>query len=187
MTTVVDHPETRVGNLSMEPLAETERDKFIVPAPNEKRRPIDHAESVIEYIISAYHRVKELADSVAVPSGHSLLKDNVNVLIEALVVKCQRTKISNIFAARQTKRTQSVRIHGFCQRRVACRIGKDKAFDSFWMLQCASCRNPGPKRIANYRGALDFQFAHKAIKKIDKGADTTPMEKARRNVNIPLN
>src|SRR5438046_8888858 len=85
---IINDLEPRVRNLFMKSLAKAERDEFIVAAPNDERRSIDHGESVIEHIISAYHRVEELDDGVTIPSGHSLLKDSVNILVEALIVKC---------------------------------------------------------------------------------------------------
>jgi hypothetical protein len=85
---IINDLEPRVRNLFMKSLAKAERDEFIVAAPNDERRSIDHAESVIEHIISASHRVEELANGVTIPGGHSLLKDSVNILVEALIVKC---------------------------------------------------------------------------------------------------
>ena len=57
-------------------------------APNNERRPIDHVESVIEHVVSAHHRLEELTNSVVVAGGHSLLKDSVNILVEARIAIC---------------------------------------------------------------------------------------------------
>ena len=43
--------------------------------------------SVIERVIATDHRVKELSNSVAIPRRHSLFKDGVNILVEALLAK----------------------------------------------------------------------------------------------------
>src|SRR5438477_422362 len=77
-----------VRDLVMKSLGKAERDEFIVAAPDDERWPIDHAESVIEDVIPAYHRVKELTNSVTIPGSYSLFKDSIGILVEALIVKC---------------------------------------------------------------------------------------------------
>ena len=88
VTAIINDLELGVRNLLMKSLAKAERYEFIVAAPNDERRPIDHAEPVIEHVVSAHHRLEELTNGVVVSGGHSLLKDSVNISVEARIAKC---------------------------------------------------------------------------------------------------
>src|SRR5256886_17081262 len=60
VTAIINDLELGVRNLLMKSLAKAERYEFIVAAPNDESRPIDHAGPVIKHVVSAHHPLVEL-------------------------------------------------------------------------------------------------------------------------------
>src|SRR6266446_6745492 len=127
---VVDYLQSRTRYLFVKSLGELEWDEFIFAAPHNERRFMDRAKSAVQDIFAAEYRVKNLINSVAVSSSHPLFECKIDILVEALVVKCERPQVANILAAGQTQRAQSARIHRFWHGRVTCCVTQDKPVDS---------------------------------------------------------
>src|SRR6266566_2326885 len=88
MTAVIDDAESGSLDLPIKALAEAERNQCVFTTPHNERGLVDRSEPIVEDILTANHRVKNLADRVAIAGSYSLFKCKIDIFIEALVVKC---------------------------------------------------------------------------------------------------
>src|SRR6266566_9576908 len=88
MTAVIYDAQSGSLNLPIKALAEAERNQFVFTTPHNQRGLVDRSEPIVEDILTANHRVKNLADRVAIAGSYSLFKCKIDIFIEAFVVKC---------------------------------------------------------------------------------------------------
>ena len=100
VTAVVDYLQSRARDLFVKSLGELEWDEFIFAAPQNQRRLMDRANSAIQDIFAAEYRVENLINSVAVSGSHPLFECKIDILVEALVVKCQWPEMANVVTTR---------------------------------------------------------------------------------------
>src|SRR5207237_10396872 len=77
VTAIINDLELGVRNLLMKSLAKAERYEFIVAAPNDESRPIDHAEAVIEHVVFALNCLNRLINVEFVNVGDLSIIDSV--------------------------------------------------------------------------------------------------------------
>ena len=98
---IVDYDQLRARDLLVETLAEARRNQFICATPDDKRRFMDRAEAPVERIVAANDRVHHLVDDVTIAGSYVLFKCQIDILVEPLLVKCQRPEILDVFVTGQ--------------------------------------------------------------------------------------
>ena len=88
VSAIIDDAESGRLDFLMKALAEAERNEFVFTTPHNERGLVDRSEPIVEDILTANHRVENLADRVAIAGSYPLFKCKIDIFVEALVVKC---------------------------------------------------------------------------------------------------
>src|SRR5947209_1188693 len=102
MPALVDDYQPRTLDLPVEPESERERNKPVLSAPDDQRRPYDRLQLPVEHIFVARHGIHEAVDRIAVADGDPLGESRgfgVSTLVKARIVERQRPQPTDIVAA----------------------------------------------------------------------------------------